>query len=68
MRDLNVMEINSVSGGAYDYYSNEVSEENVAQVFRPIGWPATDYPGTTSGSNPADSSPVPKPSVPGPEL
>lgn len=68
MRDLNVIEINSVSRGAYGYYSNEVSEENVAQVFRPIGWAAADYPGTTSGSNPADSSPVPKPSVPGPEL
>jgi hypothetical protein len=66
MRDLNITEITSVSGGTQDYYLNEVSEENVAQVFRPIRWPATVYPGSFSGGS---TAPTPSfPSVPGPEL
>jgi hypothetical protein len=37
MLDLNVKEINSVSGGKIDYYMNEVSDGNGNKASRPIG-------------------------------
>ena len=64
MLDLNVKEINSVSGGRIDYYMNEVSDENGNKASRPIG---------SIGPEPSrlGDLPVPKtyvPPVPGPRL